>query len=140
MTNVDVTFSVPWVHGLQRPRFNGHAYDTARNRADKAEIAMAYRNACRAAGVSKMMADKGTPVSISIYTMRQLPKTRPAKVQSEPDTIKPDLDNVIKLVLDGLNGVAYADDSQVTCIHCVKHERMRYKQTVMEVSVNWEES
>jgi Holliday junction resolvase RusA-like endonuclease len=26
---------------------------------------------------------------------------------------RPDLDNVVKLVLDALNGVAYADDSQV---------------------------
>ena len=27
---------------------------------------------------------------------------------------KPDLDNIAKIILDGLNGVAYTDDKQVT--------------------------
>ena len=35
-------------------------------------------------------------------------------------TTKPDIDNVIKAVLDGLNGVAYADDSQVVALSASK--------------------
>ena len=38
---------------------------------------------------------------------------RPAK--------KPDIDNVIKIVLDSLNGVAYADDKQVVSVSGSKH-------------------
>ena len=36
-------------------------------------------------------------------------------------TKKPDIDNVIKSVLDGLNGVAYEDDKQVIEIHAEKY-------------------
>jgi Holliday junction resolvase RusA-like endonuclease len=32
----------------------------------------------------------------------------------------PDIDNLVKLVLDGLNGLVYADDCQVTSLHAVK--------------------
>lgn len=34
---------------------------------------------------------------------------------------KPDVDNVIKVVLDALNKVAYADDTQVNEIHVIRH-------------------
>ena len=35
-------------------------------------------------------------------------------------TKKPDCDNLIKSILDSLNGVAYKDDSQVTDVHIKK--------------------
>ena len=38
---------------------------------------------------------------------------------------KPDCDNIIKGVLDALNGVAYYDDKQVVCVCCNKY----YSQT-----------
>lgn len=33
---------------------------------------------------------------------------------------KPDCDNLAKIVLDALNGIAYNDDSQITSLHIVK--------------------
>ena len=33
---------------------------------------------------------------------------------------KPDIDNVLKVVLDALNGVAYKDDSRVVCVEAEK--------------------
>ena len=33
---------------------------------------------------------------------------------------KPDIDNILKVVLDGLNGIAYEDDKQVTIVQCKK--------------------
>lgn len=36
-------------------------------------------------------------------------------------TTKPDCDNIIKVVLDALNGVAYYDDKQVICVSCNKY-------------------
>ena len=30
---------------------------------------------------------------------------------------KPDIDNVLKVVLDSLNGIAYKDDAQVVAVH-----------------------
>ena len=42
-------------------------------------------------------------------------QTQDAKICGEiPCTIKPDCDNIAKIVLDALNGLAYDDDSQVT--------------------------
>lgn len=38
---------------------------------------------------------------------------------NRPDK-KPDIDNILKIVLDGLNGVAYADDKQVIEVRCRK--------------------
>lgn len=35
-------------------------------------------------------------------------------------TTKPDTDNIIKVVLDALNGVAYYDDKQVVSVSCEK--------------------
>lgn len=34
---------------------------------------------------------------------------------------KPDLDNIVKIVLDALNGIAYTDDKQVVSICAEKH-------------------
>lgn len=64
-------------------------------------------------------------IRIEIDVFRSLPKSRPKKVESEPDTLKPDPDNIAKLVLDALNGVAYRDDSQVTQLEVTKHPRKR---------------
>ena len=33
---------------------------------------------------------------------------------------KPDIDNILKVVLDGLNGIAYEDDKQVVLTQCKK--------------------
>ncbi len=35
-------------------------------------------------------------------------------------TKRPDSDNIVKIILDALNGVAYQDDSQVCKIHFAK--------------------
>lgn len=121
-----VCFTVPFVHGLQRPRFSGHAYDTRRNREDKALMAAAYREACRKAGLGKpWKAPKGVPVGVEVTVRQPLPKSRPRRVTREPHVVKPDADNALKLCLDALNGVAYEDDAQVTYAACRKLPRER---------------
>lgn len=65
------------------------------------------------------------PVRLDVHVLRALPASRPKAIRSEPDIIKPDLDNVVKAIMDGLNGVAYLDDSQVVEIHAYKHDRIR---------------
>lgn len=44
--------------------------------------------------------------------------------------VKPDLDNVIKAILDALNGVAYADDKQVARLYASKEYAMTDMVTV----------
>ena len=68
----------------------------------------------------------GCEVHVNIHAMFPIPKSF-SKAKREkaiaweiaPQT-KPDLDNVVKAVLDGLNGVAYADDKQVTRLQIEK--------------------
>lgn len=123
---VAVSFEVPFVHGLQRPRFHGHAYDTARNREDKEHIAAMYRNACREKPAARpVQAPKDVPVVVRIVVHRPVPVSRPKRVTQEHDLYKPDLDNVAKLVLDALNRVAWADDCQIVQLSVSKAPRAR---------------
>ena len=46
-------------------------------------------------------------------------------------TIKPDLDNYIKAVLDGLNGLAWVDDSQIINISATKEYSMKPETVVL---------
>lgn len=47
-------------------------------------------------------------------------KKKRAEALWNPHTQKPDLDNCVKAILDGLNRIAFADDSQVCQIECRK--------------------
>lgn len=64
-----------------------------------------------------------------------MPKSRPKKALSEPDTYKPDVDNIGKVVLDALNGVAYLDDKQVTLLRVRKMPRVRGMDERIRITV-----
>jgi Holliday junction resolvase RusA-like endonuclease len=118
------------VRGQGRPRFgNGRTYEAAEDRAYKKAIAAAYKEQC-----GEWFGDAELMVRISVC--RALPKSRPKRVTWEPDTFKPDGDNIAKAVLDALNGVAFADDRQVTDVQTVKHPRTRaLDEDVLTVSI-----
>ena len=135
-----VRFSVPFVKGKQRPRFDGRTGRTYTPRDTKqAEqaIAQAYYLAAWQAYGAEPMARKGTPVVVRITCERHLPKTTPRRIESAPDMGKPDLDNVVKLVLDALNGVAYDDDTQVVRVVVIKKNRTRRDGDRTTVRVAW---
>lgn len=133
-----ITFEVPFVHGLQRHRTTrwGHAYDTERNRADKEHVASLYRSACRASPLMRpTCAPRRVPVSVDVTVHRPLPRSRPRSVTHEPDTFAPDADNVAKLLMDALNGVAYEDDAQVVAVSVRKLPRRRLADEHMTVTI-----
>ena len=76
------------------------------------------------------------PVSLSIVFFFTRPKSR-QRVKNRgivtPRTARPDLDNCIKNVLDGLNKVAFRDDSQVWRIEASKHETDANPRTEIEI-------
>lgn len=112
-----VMFSVVGeARGKARPRMTraGHTYTP-----DSTVIAEnAVRDAWVAAG-RPSFGEAPVGVSISVFTVR--PKVHfkrdgslsAAGLRAVYPVKKPDLDNVVKLVCDALNGLAWRDDSQV---------------------------
>lgn len=120
-TLMPMTFVIPdQPIGKGRPRVvNGHAYTPERTRIHEDKIALLARNALMLAG------DEPFSGLVSISIWFYLPNRR-----SEPD-----IDNLIKAVLDGLNGVAYADDKQVIAVHAYKHFDSRPRTEIEILSV-----
>ena len=110
------------VLGKPRPRVNrnGRVWTPKKFKDYENKIANAYIEA----GGEKLE----VPVSVKVRTFRSLPESRPKKVESEPDNFKPDVDNIGKIFLDALNGVAYGDDKQVTLLCVTKMPRARREE------------
>ena len=105
--------------GKARPRFaNGHTYTPRATINYEREIATSY--IAHGGGVHEGQCTVKITAYFSIP--KSWPKYRKLEVISEaimPQT-KPDIDNIIKVVLDGLNGVAYYDDKQVVRVAAEK--------------------
>lgn len=111
--------------GKGRPRFamkggRVNAYTPPKSKHYEKQIEKAYKMA------GGQMFPDDVPVKITVRIALRMPASASRKKREamrcgliRPLT-KPDTDNVIKSVLDGLNGVAYADDKQVTCVRAVK--------------------
>lgn len=135
-----VAFSVPFVRGQARPRFGrGRTYKVGRDRECEKRIAVAYKGAALRKYGHIPQAPKGVPVTLVVTCERELPRSRPKRVRREPDVVKPDASNEAKLVEDALNGVAWADDSQVTELHAFKRDRLRGQGERTLVTVLWDE-
>lgn len=120
------------VRGQSRPRFttrgkSTRAYKQKKDVDYESLIAKCYREA---GGTLHTGA-----VAVHITAYRALPKSRPLKTTREPDTFKPDIDNICKIVLDGLNGIAYLDDSQVVYLTARKQDRRRRPEEFITVLV-----
>lgn len=76
------------------------------------------------------------PVKLRIVAIFEIPKSWSKKRQAAAiggyHTQKPDRDNVEKAVQDGLNRIAWLDDSQVADGRCVKRWG-RYAETIVQV-------
>ena len=105
--------------GKGRPKFstvNGHAvaYTPAKTVNYETLVRLSYQQ--QYAGC---MFDKDKPLKAVISAFFPIPKSVSKKKREQMlihnirPTKKPDCDNIIKAILDALNGVAYYDDSQV---------------------------
>ena len=133
----EVWVSVPFVRGKGRVRFvraTGRKYTPDKTAEAMELIRMAYVKEAHG-----LMAPKGVPVRVSIATARPMPKSRPRRITEEPDVYKPDVDNIAKLVLDALNGVAWVDDTQVTTLVVKKLPRDRASEEKTGILVCWQE-
>lgn len=111
--------------GKGRPRWSGrHMYTPSTTQ----QYEMAVARACKKAMGG--LRPKTTPVRVLVNVYKKIPAhvSKAAYVamlsgEVRPMT-RPDLDNVVKSVLDGCNGIAYEDDCQVVVIvaRCVYAE------------------
>lgn len=120
------TFTIPGdPAGKGRPRFgrtkNGGVHTYTPDKTAKYE-ALAAR--CYRAAIGYTV--KYAPIGVEIDAYFPIPKSYSSKrVQDIADERelpmkKPDCDNIVKIILDALNGVAYADDKQVVDVRCRK--------------------
>lgn len=125
------------IEGKQRPRattIGGYArvYTPATTRAYECLIAWNYKQQ------SNILYEANLPLKITINQYYSIPKnvTKKALVNYIDNLVrptkKPDIDNVVKVVLDALNGVAYKDDTQIVNIitekfFTTKEERLEIK-------------
>lgn len=105
--------------GKGRPKFsviNGkaHVRTPERTVCYQQDIQWEYSRQCK----EKRFPD-GVPLAVDIIAYYRIPSSQSEKVKRKMQegtirpTKKPDCDNVIKAVLDALNGLAYKDDCQV---------------------------
>ena len=109
-----------------RPRFtrSGRTYTPAKTQAFEKQIALMAWRAMADAGVSRVESGAVSVLAYFYYTPPQSwSKKRKQEVVDKivvPKTTKPDIDNLKKAVLDGMNGVVFADDALVSRISAEK--------------------
>lgn len=109
--------------GKQRPRYTkfGRAYTPKETVNYESLVKVAYMDQI---GMDAIISEGNVYVEINAYF--KIPKnTSKKKTESMikgyiRPTKKPDVDNIAKIILDALNGVAYSDDTQVVEIIVTK--------------------
>ena len=142
-----MVLDVPEVVGKQRPRAtmkNGHPrmYTPSKTRVFEEVLRKAWKEQVG----TEWATFKGS-VTVTVSVARELAKSNPMRWAGRQDTKKPDIDNVLKAVLDALNGLAYADDCAITrelaekmprtphgsgnrlSVHCIYYEETYQKET-----------
>lgn len=70
-------------------------------------------------------------VYVLIQAQRPLAKSNPKRWVGRADLMKPDADNLAKIICDALNGLAYADDRQITRLGVTYDPRVPHRDTCL---------
>lgn len=127
--------------GKGRPRFTrkGYAYTPEKTKE--------YEKRIHAAAWQKMHELKLKPIEkfchVEIIAFMEIPKSWPKVRRLEAEygailpTSKPDVDNIVKAALDGMEGIVFYSDAQVTSINAKKVYCHPEKGAVLYVAVSW---
>lgn len=128
------------IRGKGRPRFRNagkfiQTYTDGETKNYEASIKEAYLSSN-----SEKYMNPETPLELTMVVYHQIPKSVSKKKQQEMlsglirPTKKPDIDNILKSVLDALNKVAFYDDTQIIKLQVVKYysEAPRLEITIQE--------
>ena len=103
--------------GKGRPRFSrvsGRAYTPEKTASYENLVKIEYINQCK-----DCKFENGTELVMAITAYYGIPDSKPKKQKQlmrdgvVRPTKKPDMDNIIKIIADSLNKIAYYDDSQI---------------------------
>jgi len=92
-------------------RYTGAKYTQEKTRNHEQHIAWEYRKVC-----GNFRFPKGTPLEMEVFAFLEIPKSESKKKKSQMlsgeirPMVKPDFDNIGKLIADALNNIAYDDD------------------------------
>jgi Holliday junction resolvase RusA-like endonuclease len=119
--------------GKGRPRFTrtGRVYTPSETTNYESLVALSYRSKAKGYKFA-------SPVRVTVKAYHKPPKKSKKVVEDMLNwrilpTKKPDVDNIAKIVLDGLNGVAWEDDTQVVDLMVVKrYEEEPFVQVIIE--------
>lgn len=103
----------------ERPKvYNGHGITPTKTRQYEARLAAEW--------VRKYPTSVAEPVSVNLVFYLPTPTSWSKKKKELAErgiirpTSRPDVDNLVKIILDGLNGVAFLDDKQVVELYASK--------------------
>lgn len=127
------------IRGKDRPRFNtqtGTTYTTNRTAGYEAWVKDCYLSR----GAGRWLEGE---ITATIEAYYEIPKSKSKNKSmrmkmlngSINPTVKPDADNIAKIILDALNKIAYRDDSQITQLTVIKRysEQPHVRVTLEEV-------
>jgi len=125
--------------GKGRPRFNtktGQAITPKDTVNYETLVRMEYMSQC-----DNVMFPDGSMLDMRIKAYYSIPKSVSKKKQAQMlegiirPTKKPDMDNVVKIIADSLNKVAYRDDTQIVDCQCRKFysDKPRVEVRILEI-------
>ena len=112
-----IKFTVPGEpKGKGRPRFsrNGHTYTPKETASYENLVKLEYERQCQGQRFEPV-----TMLKMNIAAYFRIPKSASKAKRKKMllgdlrPTKKPDMDNIIKIIADSLNGLAYHDDAQI---------------------------
>ncbi|HAR80101.1 MAG TPA: RusA family crossover junction endodeoxyribonuclease [Succinivibrionaceae bacterium] len=136
---MELIFSVPGrPHGKARPFFTGkRAITPSSTRAYETTVQWCATQAMRSEGYAQAV---DAPCRVWLILDFAVPKSASKKQREEclngriVPVCKPDADNCAKALLDGMNGIVYADDRQVFQLSVAKRY---WSEDKVEVLVEW---
>ena len=108
-----------------RPRFSTRgkfpvAYTPEKTKTYESEVGMMAKAAMGASKALEGALEAFIYVTFPVPPSYSKKRTEACLNDTEKHTKKPDLDNVVKICLDGMNGIVFKDDSQITSIYATK--------------------
>ena len=116
---IDITIpGAPVAKGRGRATRTGRVFTPAKTR--KAEETLSARAMALLAGVEGL--PLAGPLHLEATFTSTVPASWPAKKRAAAvaPTSRPDVDNLLKLATDALNGIVWVDDAQIVTVVCRK--------------------